>query len=248
VREYRRALAVQPENWQYLVSPGAFASPILARAFSEQAQVLETGLPRTDVLLRADRDRVAEDVRRRLGLDAGKRIVLYAPTYRDHLASGDGFRLGPLLDLGALDSALAAECVLLFRKHRRMTGTLPAGAGSVLDISSFPDATELLLVVDVLVTDYSSAIFDFATTGRPMVFFTPDLETYRDEVRGFSIDFEADAPGPLLRRTDDVIEALRDPDGVSAAFADVYERFVSRYCSLQDGLAASRVVDRVFDR
>jgi CDP-glycerol glycerophosphotransferase len=98
----------------------------------------------------------------------------------------------------------------------------------------------------VLVTDYSSAIFDFASTNRPMVFFTPDLETYRDTIRGFSIDFEIDAPGPLLRTTDDVVDALRDLDAVGASFSARYERFVATYCALADGKAASRVVDRIF--
>jgi CDP-glycerol glycerophosphotransferase (TagB/SpsB family)/glycosyltransferase involved in cell wall biosynthesis len=246
VREYRGVLRQPSENWQYVVSPGAFATPILHRAFSPNAQVIETGLPRTDVLFRPDRDRLAEEVKLRLRLPADKRVVLYAPTYRDHLGARDGYRFGPLLDLAALRSALGEDHVLLFRKHRSMVGALPMEADGFFDVSDFPDATELLLAVDVLVTDYSSAIFDFASTNRPMVFFTPDLETYRDTIRGFSIDFEAEAPGPLLRTTDDVVDALRDLDAVGTSFSERYERFVATYCALADGRAASRVVERVF--
>jgi CDP-glycerol glycerophosphotransferase len=245
-REYRGVLRQPSENWQYVVSSGAFATPILHRAFSPNAQVIETGLPRTDVLFRPDRERLAEEVKLRLGLPADKRIVLYAPTYRDHLGARDGYRFGPLLDLAVLRSALGEDDVLLFRKHRAMVGELPVEADGVLDVSAFPDATELLLAVDVLVTDYSSAIFDFASTNRPMVFFTPDLETYRDTIRGFSIDFEAVAPGPLLHKTDEVVDALRDLDSVRASFSERYERFVATYCGLADGRAASRVVERVF--
>jgi CDP-glycerol glycerophosphotransferase len=243
-REYRRTVSQPAENWHFLVSPGPFATPVLRRAFSETAQVIETGLPRTDLLLRPDRERRALEVKRRLGVPTGKRVVLYAPTYRDHLSSGDRYRQGPLLDLRAVGEALGEEYALLFRRHRLMVG-LPTAPG-VLDVSLFPDATELLLAVDVLVTDYSSAVFDFATTGRPLIFFTPDLEVYRDQVRGFSIDFEADAPGPLLRDAGDVLDALRDPEGVRAAYDDRYERFVARYCALADGEASSRVVERVF--
>jgi CDP-glycerol glycerophosphotransferase len=246
VREYRRTLLQPAENWHYLVSPAPFATPILRRAFSEGAQVLETGLPRTDVLLRPDRDRVAEDVRRRLALPAGKRTILYAPTFRDHLGAAGGYRHGPLLDLSALTTTLGDEYSVLFRRHRLMVGSSSPAAGGVLDVTAFPDATELLTAVDVLVTDYSSAIFDFAATGRPMVFFTPDLDVYRDEIRGFSIDFEADAPGPLLREAADVVAALRDTDTVTSQFTARYERFVTTYCSLNDGGASSRVVDRVF--
>lgn len=247
VREYRRALRQPGENWQYIVSSGPFATPILQRAFSADAEVIETGLPRTDVLLRSDRERRAADLRRRLGLSPDRRALLYAPTYRDHLAGRHGYHLGPLLDLAALRSALGGDDVLLFRKHRLVVGALPEDTSRlVLDVSEFPDSTELLLVADVLVTDYSSAIFDFASTNRPIVFFTPDLETYRDEIRGFSIDFEAVAPGPLLETTQDVIEALREPEAVRAEFAERYDRFVETYCALNDGQAASRVVDRVF--
>jgi len=247
VRQYRRALRQAKQNWQFVVSPGGFATPILSRAFPFEAELIETGLPRTDTLLRADRERLADGIKRRLGLRAGKRIVLYAPTYRDHLADAYGYRLGPLLDLRALHSALAPEHVVLFRRHRLVDRALPADVeGLVFDVSDYPDATELLLVADMLVTDYSSAIFDFASTGRPMVFFTPDLEAYRDEIRGFSIDFESVAPGPLLGTTAEVIEALQQPEALRAEFAGRYEKFVATHCPLNDGLAASRVVDRVF--
>jgi CDP-glycerol glycerophosphotransferase len=246
IREYRRVVRQAGENWQYLVSPGPFATPILRRAFPQVTETIECGLPRTDVLLHPDRDRLAEDVRLRLGISAGRRVVLYAPTYRDHLVAGEGYRLGPLLDMAALRAALPEDDVLLFRRHRLTVGPLPTGVENVLDVSSFPDATELLLAVDALVTDYSSAVFDFATTGRPMIFYTPDLETYRDDVRGFSIDFEAEAPGPLLRTGDEVADALRDPDAVRAAYGDRYRAFVATYCSVVDGRASARVVERVF--
>jgi CDP-glycerol glycerophosphotransferase len=78
-----------------------------------------------------------------------------------------------------------------------------------MDVSVYPDISELFLISDVLVTDYSSSMFDFAVTGRPMVFFTYDLERYRDHVRGFYFDFDAEAPGPLLGTSREVVEALR---------------------------------------
>ncbi|MGH3023384.1 MAG: CDP-glycerol glycerophosphotransferase family protein [Gaiellaceae bacterium] len=244
--DYRRVVGQPAENWQYVVSPGAYATPILERAFAPSGGVLETGLPRTDVLHSPEGDRLAVDVRRRLGLPAGKRAILYAPTYRDQLGAGERFRLGPLLDLEAVRAALGEDDVLLFRRHRFTVGEAPARADGIVDVSTFPDGTELLLAADVLVTDYSSAFFDFAGTGRPMLFYTPDLEVYRDEVRGFSIDFEADAPGPLLRTSAEVVDALRDLDAVQRDSRARYERFVATYCPLDDGGASSRVVERVF--
>ena len=96
---------------------------------------------------------------------------------------------------------LGEDHVLLIRKHPSVTDRLPrTGTDFLLDVSAYPDIQELYLVADMLITDYSSAMFDFAVTGKPMFFFTYDLEHYRDEVRGFYFDFEAEAPGRCCGR------------------------------------------------
>jgi CDP-glycerol glycerophosphotransferase len=89
-------------------------------------------------------------------------------------------------------------------------------------------------------------MFDFANTGRPMVFFTYDLDTYRDEVRGFYFDLLERAPGPLLATSDEVAEALRDPEALRSQYARRYAEFAAEFCALDDGRASGRVVDRVF--
>jgi len=83
-------------------------------------------------------------------------------------------------------------------------------------------------------------------TGKPMVFFAYDLDFYRDEMCGFYFDFEAEAPGPICRTSDEVVSVLADRDQVLAPYRERYERFAERYCSLEDGHASRRVVDRVF--
>ncbi len=88
-------------------------------------------------------------------------------------------------------------------------------------------------------------MFDFAVTGRPMLFFTYDLERYRDQLRGFYFDFEADAPGPLLRATADVIDALRDVDRIAGSHQNAYDAFTAKFCALDDGHAAARAVDHL---
>jgi CDP-glycerol glycerophosphotransferase len=129
-----------------------------------------------------------------------------------------------------------------------MADDVPAGMrpGFALNVSAYPDITELYLVSDVLVTDYSSAMFDYAVTGRPMVFFAYDLAEYRDNLRGFYFDFEAEAPGPLLETSPDVIEALGNIESVAAGYNDAYRRFATRFCPLDDGKAAARICDRLF--
>ena len=178
-----------------------------------------------------------------------KRTVLYAPSYRGHVYDRRGaYMLDPRMDVDALRAAVGDDTVILYRKHHYIPDPVPATAdGFVRDVSTYPDGTELMLAADVLVTDYSSMMFDFANTGRPMLFLTYDLDAYGDEIRGFYVDFVETVPGPLLGTTDDVAEALRDLDGVERGYADRYSAFAQRFCELDDGRASQRVVDRIFE-
>ncbi|MGH4032838.1 CDP-glycerol glycerophosphotransferase family protein [Actinomycetota bacterium Odt1-20B] len=234
-------------QWDVLVSPNRHSTPHLGRALAYDGEILEAGSPRNDLLFADDRRGVAERVRRELGIAPDKRIVLYAPTYRDHLAYSPGrFRYEPALDFRAAERVLGDDHVLLVRKHPLTSGRLPgARAPFVRDVTTHPRTAELLLVSDVLVTDYSSLMFDFAHTGRPMLFHTYDLEHYRDTVRGFYLDFETRAPGPLLASTGEVVEALRDLDAIAARHAESYASFRDAYCDLDDGRAAARVAERL---
>ncbi|MFD5641383.1 CDP-glycerol glycerophosphotransferase family protein [Streptomyces anulatus] len=251
--QYLATLPRRSAQWSVLVSPSRFATPWLRRSLGYGGEVLEAGSPANDVLFPPDRDKAAEEVRRGLGIPEDHRVVLYAPTYRDHLAHPPAaagrtapgpYRWDPALDPGALARALGPGHTVLVRRHPRVTGGLQDGPG-VLDVSGHPGAARLLLVADVLVTDYAGLMFDFALTGRPMLFHTYDLEHYRDTVRGFCLDFETRAPGPLLVTTDEVAQALRDTGSLAARHADAYESFRRDYCDLDDGGAAARVADRL---
>ena len=127
----------------------------------------------------------------------GKRAVLYAPTYRDHVFDKRGrYRLDLQLDLERLRAAVGDDTVILFRKHHYIVDPVPTDPhGFVRDVSSYPDGTELLLAADVLVTDYSSMMFDFANTGRPMLFYTYDLDAYQTRSAASTFDFVETAAG-----------------------------------------------------
>ncbi len=249
VRKFQRHWDRQQRNWQYVLSPNRFSTPILRRAYQVEGEMLETGYPRVDVLARPDRDALSRQLRARLGIPEGKRTVLYAPTFRDHVTDRrNRFRLELALDLERLREAVGEDTVVLFRKHHYIIDPVPTTAdGFVRDVSAYPDGTELMLAADVLMTDYSSMMVDFANTGRPMLFFTYDLDAYEDEIRGFYLDdFVGTVPGPLLRTTDEVAGALQELDAVSGEYADRYSSFRERFCELDDGHAAARVVDRLF--
>jgi CDP-glycerol glycerophosphotransferase len=238
----------QIDNWQYVLSPNRFSTPILRRAYAVEGEMLETGYPRDDVLAGADREARTEELRRRLGIPEGMRTVLYAPTYRDHVYDKSGrYRLDLHLDLERLHAALGDDTVILFRKHHYIVDPVPTEPnGFVRDVSRYPDGTELMLAADVLVTDYSSMMFDYANTGRPMVFYTYDYEDYVRDERGTYLDLPDVAPGPMVSTADELVGALRSVDDDVARYRERYAAFRDRFCGYETGHAAEHVVEEFF--
>ncbi|MEU4675721.1 CDP-glycerol glycerophosphotransferase family protein [Micromonospora sp. NPDC023737] len=245
-RDYLSRVAKEVPNWSFLVSPNRFSTPILRRAFRFDGEILESGYPRNDVLYR-DQESVAARVRQRLGLPADKKVVLYAPTWRDDEFHSMGrYKMTMLLDLADARRQLGDDHVLLVRRHPNVVDEIPGtGDGFVWDVSRYPDVADLLAVTDILVTDYSSLMFDYANTGRPILFFTYDLEHYRDKLRGFYFDFESEAPGPLLATSAEVVHAIRFAESNAYDYRQRYAAFVERFCDLDDGKASTRVIERL---
>ncbi|HEU5042741.1 MAG TPA: CDP-glycerol glycerophosphotransferase family protein, partial [Nocardioidaceae bacterium] len=152
------------------------------------------------------------------------------------------------LDLEGASEVLGPDYVFLLRGHRfHAKGERRlASTRRLVDVTDYPEVNDLILAADVAVLDYSSLRFDFALTGRPMVFLVPDLETYSGPVRGFLFDFASSAPGPLVRDATEVVELLRDIDGLAARCAPDIAAFNERFQRFQDGRAAERVVDAFF--
>jgi CDP-glycerol glycerophosphotransferase len=235
-------------QWDYVVSPAPYATPLLRREFRYSGEVLEIGYPRNDALLAPDTDDVRAEVRASLGIRDGETAVLYAPTFRDYV-SQDNHKaaLLDLLGMEALAAELGDEFVILNRSHafNARSGDRIGSRGNLVDVTDYPEVTDLYLAADTAVVDYSSLRFDFGVTGKPMLFFVPDLERYR-EARGWIVDYEPTAPGPLLSERAEVVRELRDLDGVRARHQEAYSRFRRDYLSLEDGRASARLVDAVF--
>ncbi|KQX70109.1 hypothetical protein ASD06_02695 [Angustibacter sp. Root456] len=237
-------------QWSLLASPSRFATQAMRSAFRYGGEVLEVGYPRNDLFFRDDREAVAAGVRRRLGIAPDKKVVLYAPTFRDDQAlGGSAFAFRLPLDLERVHERLGDDVVLLLRMHVlvRQAITIPPHLSEhVIDASSYPEIQELFLVSDALVTDYSSVFFDFANLRRPMVFYAYDLEAYRDNLRGFYLDYIDTVPGPVVTTEDDLLDALSDLDALQRRYSDRYDTFIERFSPHDDGGAAGRLVDRVF--
>jgi CDP-glycerol glycerophosphotransferase len=235
-------------RWDHLLSPNKASTGPLRQAFGFTGNVAETGYPRNDILVSPHRDEVRARVRQQFGIPDDKKVVLYTPTWRDDLRDENGqqdFKLH--LDLEEFSERLGADHVLLMRLHYMVSGRLgDLDHPGVFDVSFHPNVSDLYLAADVMITDYSSTMFDFAVTGKPLLFFTYDLAHYRDTLRGFYFDFHLSAPGPLLHTSTQVFEALADLETVTADHREVYARFQQTFAHLEDGGAAARVVDQFF--
>ncbi|MFL6098443.1 MAG: CDP-glycerol glycerophosphotransferase family protein [Actinomycetales bacterium] len=240
------------QQWNLLASPSPWATDRMRSAFRYTGPVVELGYPRNDIFFRPDRDEVAASVRRRLGIAPDKTVVLYAPTFRDDQAAGaNRFTQRLALDLDTLRATLGDDVVFLIRYHGLVRTTDPVPeehALHVRDVSKYPEIQELYLVSDALVTDYSSVFFDFACLRRPIIFYAYDLDSYRDELRGFYLDYELEMPGPVVTTEKELYAALNSLPDVEAEYAGRYDEFLARFSPHDDGGAAARVVDEMLVR
>ncbi|WP_309127994.1 CDP-glycerol glycerophosphotransferase family protein [Microbacterium sp.] len=236
----RRMAAVIKESrrWDVLLAQNTYAARILKKAYAFFGKPMWVeGYPRNDVLITGD----AAAVRASLGIGPDERVLLYAPTWRDDRAEMVDF-----IDPERL--AADTDAVVLVRGHSRTLrpGRDRAGA-RVIDVTGYPETARLLLIADALITDYSSVMFDYSVTGRPMYFLVPDLEHYRGELRGFYFDLAERAPGPLVRDHEELVEALEARE-VPETHRERYAAWQAQFNRRDDGAAAERVVSRILDQ
>lgn len=237
-------------NWSLLLTPMETMDEYYRREYHYAGQIAAVGYPRTDPLVQLTA-RHQQQVRHRLGVEAGQTVVLYAPTWRD--SAMERFRAGAaidFLDVPQTARELGPGYTILWRGHRFMAPVklprLTSEAAQIIDVSSYPEINDLIAVADVAVLDYSSIRFELALAQVPMVFLVPDLDTYAGVERGFLFPFSQTAPGPLLRDRGAVVHAIGRRDQLRDEYAQVYAEFNRNYNRLHDGNAAARVVQQMF--
>ena len=238
------------KQWDYLISPNRYTTDILKSCFGYQKEIFESGYPRNDILYNADEEKVNQ-IKSSLNIPNDKKIILYAPTWRDDEFIDAGMIKFQLkLELDKLKDAFNDEYIILIRTHYFIADKLDlTGAEDfAIDVSKYNDIAELYLISDILITDYSSVFFDFANLKRPILYYTYDLEKYENVLRGFYIDIHEDVPGPLLKTTDEVIDAIRNIDQLKEEYKEKYDQFYERFCSIEDGNASKRIVEKIWKK
>ncbi len=232
---YTAAMAREVRAWEALLAQNPFAGEVLPQAFGFDGRTLVEGYPRNDALA-TDGEELRRHARAVLGL-GDELVVLYAPTWRD-TARDEGGRRAFVSHLDATQVHEHTGATVLMRSHSNSAATRGRLAEpGVIDVTAHPDITALLAAADVLVTDYSSVMFDFAVTERPQVFLVPDADDYRDS-RGFYLDLRDASPGPIVTSTQEVIAVLQRDESAAAR-----SEFRRRFAPLDDGQATRRVVD-----
>lgn len=252
IKTYHKEFTDEAKNWDILISQNAFSTEVFRRAFDYKKEIMEIGYPRNDVLIRKNTPSEILKIKKKLGLPTDRKILLYAPTWRDDEYTKKGnYRFNPKLDFSYMESRLSGEYALIVKYHYLIRDAVDWSSykGFIYNFDAGVDISELYLASDAMITDYSSVMFDYCILRRPIFFYVYDLEKYREKLRGFYFDLEKEAPGPLSKKTEDLVEDIISYGAPDSKFKDVYEKsyglFCKKYCSKDDGRAAKRLTERI---
>ncbi|MBW6433143.1 bifunctional glycosyltransferase family 2 protein/CDP-glycerol:glycerophosphate glycerophosphotransferase [Actinoplanes hulinensis] len=234
------------DRFDYFLVRSEHDERTLTKGMRVGAELLRTGYPRNDALVNGGNEKELAKLREKLGITDGRRVVLYAPTFRpEEIKRRSGLELP--FDLDDFVQRFGEDTILLVRPHYLVSFALPPAYGhSVRNVANVHDVTPLMQISDALITDYSSLMFDYSLLDRPMIFHVPDYDDYVGSSRGSYFDLASTAPGPLTRTSEELIAAIADLDGNATAFAGKRREFVAEFGEYDTGQAAKAVVDHFF--
>lgn len=244
-----------PKNgrWSYLVSPNQHTTEVFRRVFQFDGPVLEVGYPRNDIFFHKNGPQDISALKQKLNIPEGKQVILYAPTWRNQGTSRQDNAFKLRIGLDTLQKRFGETHVVILRLHHLMAGDARAevaGYGERMSNFAFDrsgadcDIQELMLVSDLLVTDYSSVMFDYSVLRRPIVFFAYDLDEYSGATRGMYFDLEKMAPGPVVRDVEELVAAISDVAGWQPKFSERQKLFHEKFCAWDKGDAAQAVLEQ----
>lgn len=232
------------KKYNYMISPNSFTTKVFQTAFQiNRERLIETGYPRNDILSNASNEEI-EYLKDKYHIPHDKKVILYAPTWRDNSYVMKGYTFKLEVDFDLWRQNLSDEYIVLFKPHYLIVNDFDIDKyqGFVYFIEANKDISELYLISDLLVTDYSSVFFDYAILNKPIYFYMYDLENYRDELRGFYLDIYEDLPGNIIEDEKELLSNILN----SNYDYNKLNVFNSIYNNCEDGNASKRVVDIVF--
>lgn len=210
-------------------SQSGYDQEIFTRLFdTDKEHILISDLPRNDSLLKYEKPDL-DAIRKQLCIPEGKKVILYAPTFREYDRTGfNSCYINPPINLEKWKSALGNDYVLLFRAHYEIVSVLGIrNDGFCFDVSSYPYLNDLIAVSDLLISDYSSIYFDYSITEKPMLNFSYDLKTYTEK-RGLYLDLNDVLPCDINFTEDTLISEIKTLD--EETYRTRTRVFKSRFC------------------
>lgn len=182
---------------------------VFSRAFGvDREKIVIAGLPRNDELAHSVSEKELNDIKRKLNIPFDKKIILYMPTYREFNKNENGSYIKPPIDINKWKQKLGNDFVLLFRAHHETVSVLGICYDEfIYNVSDYEPLNDLLKVADILVSDYSSVMFDFSILERPIFSFAYDYDKYI-ETRGCYIDITTELPNGICRIEDELLDEI----------------------------------------
>lgn len=236
---------VDVAQYDYMISPNKFCSEIFPSAFGiNKERLIETGYPRNDFITNANEQDII-NIKKRLGIPLDKKVILYAPTWRDNSYAAKGYTFELKADFHKWKDYLQEEYVVVFKPHYSIVNKYENDEslqGFLYSIEANAEINELYVISDCLITDYSSVFYDYAVLNHPIYFYMYDLEEYKDELRGFYLDIYTELPGKLY---EDENQLLTDIKQQNFNYENL-NKFNQRFNHAQTGNCAQKVIDIVF--
>lgn len=246
LEDYKKEFVKNVQTWDYLISQNTYSSKIFRRAFAFDKNILEIGYPRNDILINRNNINEILGIKKHLGLPNNKKIILYAPTWRDNQYYGcNGYRFTVPIDFDYMKEKLSDDYIIIIKAHYLVSEQLEISRyrNFIYQFGADYDISELYLVSDYLVTDYSSVMFDYSLLKRPILFYAYDLEYYKNDLRGFYFDLSLEAPGPVVVTTKQLAAEILNYS--YEKYKSKYEAFILKYNHADNGQASKKVVDLI---
>lgn len=238
-------------KYDYFISPSRYSSEKFISSFGlnilgKESIILEEGYPRNDFLFNYTQRNVLQ-IKESLNIPEDKKVILYAPTFRDNLYTkgvGHTYELG--VNILRLKEELSDNYVLLLRLHYFVANRIDISQfeGFAYNVSGYDDINDLYVISDMLITDYSSVFFDYADLNKPILFYMYDLDEYKNDIRDFYIDL-TELPGPIYEKEIELIQGVKNVESIELKYEKKYKTFKSTFNYLDDGHATERVLKEV---
>lgn len=228
-------------RWDYVISSNPYSSSIWRNAFPFDYELLEYGYPRNDFLVdNKNNVDLANKIKSEIGITDDRKIILYMPTVRDYK-----WDCNPYLDINLCVDYLADDYIILSRFHYLTDDKLEKSSSDIHDVSRYHTVENLYLVADLLVTDYSSAIFDYSVLGKPVVLYLSDYAEYTER-RGIYFDIKSEPPGLIVEDHTSFIHAISSGKFQHEEYENRLVEFQKKFTCWDTGKATEYVCKVVF--